>query len=94
MGPCRHGARGLLAAFPFPLVLGFGRFNRLPLHVGGRIGSPASKRIDMVYHISGAGAASLSGGRTGVPLLKCILGRFAPFFPSAMGAANTPKARR
>ena len=54
-----------MAALAFPLVLSLRFSDRLPLHVGNRVGSAAVERPDMVFDVAGAGAgrAASSKGR-------------------------------
>src|ERR1700751_1334413 len=61
--------------YPFllPLIFGLGIRLGLPLHVGGRVGSTALERRDVVDHIAWATPRRLSICRAWIRALKGIL---------------------
>jgi hypothetical protein len=61
-------------AIPLGLVFGFARRYCLPLHVAGRVCSPALQRLDMIDHIAGAPPARPASGRARMVPLEGVLG--------------------
>lgn len=71
---------GLFAAgFALPFILGFALGYGLPLHIAGRIGATASKRINMINYIALAWPFGCARGWAWVFALELNLGRLTTF---------------
>src|SRR5580765_5265329 len=78
-----RGARGCGVLAQLDLVLGLGRFNRLPLHVPRAVSTASRKGHDVVYHVAGATI------RVARFLHELVLRNFTAFDPALLVASDT-----
>ena len=72
-------------------ILGLRRLNRLPLHIGRRVGASLPQRADVVDHVPGTAAGAPAGRGTWMAFLEAA-SRPRASLDAALGIAGAPDA--